>query len=64
VGKVTHRLSTQEGGIAYISFEVSEAGERLFPAATENTSLTVLSGVDKVKAALENGDFCAAGWAG
>ena len=59
VGKVTHRLSTQEGGIAYISFEVSEAGERLFPAATENTSLTVLSGVDKVKAALENGDFFA-----
>ncbi|WP_410694698.1 DNA circularization N-terminal domain-containing protein, partial [Citrobacter freundii] len=30
IGKVTHRLSTEEGGIAYISFEVSEAGERLF----------------------------------
>ncbi|HEM6672559.1 TPA: DNA circularization N-terminal domain-containing protein [Citrobacter koseri] len=59
VGKVNHRLSTQEGGIAYISFEVSEAGERLFPAAAENTSLTVLRGVDKVKAALENGDFFA-----
>jgi len=59
VGKVTHRLSTQEGGIAYVSFEVSEAGERLFPAATENTSLTVLSCVDKVKAALESGDFFA-----
>lgn len=32
VGKVSHRLSTEEGGIAYISFEVFEAGERLFPA--------------------------------
>lgn len=57
VGKVTHRLSTEEGGIAYVDFEVFEAGERLFPAATENTSLTVLSAADKVKAALADGDF-------
>lgn len=59
IGKVTHRLSTEEGGIAYISFEVSEAGERLFPAPAENTSLTVLSAADKVKAALANGDVFA-----
>ncbi|AMH15335.1 MULTISPECIES: DNA circularization protein [Enterobacteriaceae] len=59
IGKVNHRLSTEEGGIAYISFEVSEAGDRLFPAPAENTSLTVLSAADKVKAALANGDVFA-----
>lgn len=60
VGKVSHRLSTEEGGIAYISFEVFEAGERLFPAPKENTSLTSLSAADAVKEALANGDYFAA----
>ncbi|STU51825.1 Mu-like prophage DNA circulation protein [Klebsiella pneumoniae] len=52
VGRVTHRLSTKEGGIAYISFEVYEAGEQLFPSGTEDTSATTLSAADKVKEAL------------
>ncbi|HGH3372454.1 TPA: DNA circularization protein [Kluyvera cryocrescens] len=60
IGRVTHRLTTEEGDIAYISFEVFEAGERLYPVSTENTSLTTLSAADKVKAALENGDYFAA----
>ncbi|WP_078000346.1 DNA circularization protein [Edwardsiella tarda] len=60
VGKVTSRLSTEEGGIAYISFEVFEAGERLFPAPKENTSLTTLSAADAVKDAFANGDYFAA----
>ncbi|HDX8786359.1 TPA: DNA circularization N-terminal domain-containing protein, partial [Klebsiella michiganensis] len=41
-GRVTHRLSTEEGGIAYVSFEVYEAGEQLFPSGTEDTSATTL----------------------
>lgn len=57
VGKVTHRLSTEEGGIAYVTFEVFEAGERLFPAPKENTSLTSLSAADAVKEAFANGDY-------
>ncbi|KEA51790.1 MULTISPECIES: DNA circularization protein [Mangrovibacter] len=60
VGKVSHRLSTEEGGVAYISFEVFEAGERLFPSPTENTSLTSLSAADAVKEAFANGDYFAA----
>jgi prophage DNA circulation protein len=56
-GRVTHRLSTEEGGVAYISFEVFEAGEQLFPSATEDTSATALSAADTVKDALENGDY-------
>ncbi len=60
VGKVTHRLSTEEGGIAYISFEVFEAGERLFPAPKENTSVATLSAADAVKDAFANGDYFAA----
>ncbi|WP_427149975.1 DNA circularization protein [Citrobacter freundii] len=60
VGKVTHRLSTEEGGIAYVTFEVFEAGERLFPAPKENTSLTSLSAADAVKEAFANGDYFAA----
>lgn len=60
IGRVTHRLSTEDGGIAYVSFEVFEAGERLYPVPKENTSLTTLSAADKVKAALENGDYFAA----
>lgn len=59
VGKVSHRLSTEEGGIAYINFEVFEAGERLFPAPRENTSLTSLSAADAVKNALASGDYFA-----
>ncbi|HGE8484765.1 TPA: DNA circularization protein [Serratia marcescens] len=58
-GKVTHRLSTQEGGIAYISFEVFEAGQQLFPTQQEDTSATTLSAADQVKAALANGDYFA-----
>ncbi|HEJ7192121.1 DNA circularization N-terminal domain-containing protein [Serratia marcescens] len=58
-GKVTHRLSTQEGGIAYISFEVFEAGQQLFPTQQEDTSATTLSAADQVKAALVNGDYFA-----
>ncbi|HGY4723281.1 TPA: DNA circularization protein [Citrobacter amalonaticus] len=57
VGKVSHKLSTEEGGIAYISFEVYESGERLFPAATENTAVTVRDAADRVKEAFESGDF-------
>ncbi|TCW06950.1 prophage DNA circulation protein [Raoultella sp. BIGb0138] len=60
VGRVTHRLSTEEGGIAYISFEVYEAGEKLFPSGTEDTSATTLSAADKVKEALASGDYFAA----
>ncbi|WP_339097199.1 DNA circularization N-terminal domain-containing protein [Pectobacterium brasiliense] len=60
VGKVTHRLSTEEGGIAYVSFEVFEAGEQLFPTQTEDTTATTLSAADSVKAALANGDYFAA----
>ncbi|MGE0968853.1 DNA circularization protein [Klebsiella sp. WOUb02] len=59
VGRVTHRLSTEEGGIAYISFEVYEAGER-FPSGTEDTSATTLSAADKVREALASGDYFAA----
>jgi hypothetical protein len=60
VGRVTHRLSTEEGGIAYVSFEVYEAGEQLFPSGTEDTSATTLSAADKVKEALASGDYFAA----
>ncbi|WP_312654837.1 DNA circularization protein [Kluyvera ascorbata] len=60
VGKVSHKLSTEEGGIAYISFEVFEAGERLFPAPKEDTSQTALSAADSVTEALANGDYFAA----
>ncbi|EEI6239515.1 multidrug DMT transporter [Salmonella enterica subsp. enterica] len=57
IGKVTHRLSTEEGGIAYVSFEVSEAGERLFPKPKENTSQTTLTASQSVMDALKNGDY-------
>lgn len=59
-GKVTHRLSTQEGGIAYISFEVFEAGQQLFPSQQEDTTATTLSAADQVKEALASGDYFAA----
>ncbi len=59
-GKVTHKLSTEEGGIAYVSFEVFEAGEQLFPTQQEDTTATTLSAADSVKAALTNGDYLAA----
>ncbi|MEX7635150.1 DNA circularization protein [Serratia marcescens] len=59
-GKVTHKLSTEEGGIAYVSFEVFEAGEQLFPTQQEDTTATTLSAADSVKAALVNGDYFAA----
>ncbi|WP_063502200.1 DNA circularization protein [Escherichia coli] len=57
VGKVTHRLSTEEDGIAYVTFEVFEAGERLFPSAADNTQQEVLTGIDAVKAAIDDGDW-------
>ncbi|EKN6222352.1 TPA: DNA circularization protein [Yersinia enterocolitica] len=60
VGKVTHKLTTEEGGIAYVSFEVYEAGEQLFPAQQEDTTATTLSGAAAVKDALANGDYFAA----
>ena len=60
VGKVTHKLSTEQGGIAYVSFEVFEAGEQLFPTQTEDTTATTLSTADSVKSALANGDYFAA----
>ncbi|MBP1034364.1 DNA circularization N-terminal domain-containing protein [Serratia fonticola] len=60
VGKVTHKLSTEEGGIAYVSFEVFEAGEQLFPTQQEDTTATTLSAADSVKEALANGDYFAA----
>ncbi|HFS8942351.1 TPA: DNA circularization protein [Enterobacter roggenkampii] len=60
VGKVSHRLSTEEGGVVYISFEVFEAGERLFPSGAEDTSQTSLSAADAAKEALANGDYFAA----
>ncbi|MBQ4781951.1 multidrug DMT transporter [Pectobacterium versatile] len=60
IGKVSHKLSTEEGGIAYVSFEVFEAGEQLFPSQTEDTTATALSAADSVKAALANGDYFAA----
>ncbi|MDA8488571.1 DNA circularization protein [Kluyvera sp. Awk 3] len=60
VGKVSHRLSTEEGGIAFINFEVFEAGERLFPSAKEDTSQTSLSAADAVKDAMANGNYFAA----
>jgi len=56
-GKVTHRLSTEEGGIVYVSFEVFEAGQQLFPSAQEDTTATTLSAADQAKAALANGDY-------
>ena len=59
-GKVTHKLSTEEGGIAYISFEVFEAGEQLFPSQQEDTTATTLIAADSVKAALASGDYFAA----
>ncbi|EMX0849591.1 DNA circularization N-terminal domain-containing protein [Pluralibacter gergoviae] len=59
-GRVTHRLSTEEGGVAYISFEVYEAGEQLFPSGVEDTSATALSAADRVKQALADGDWFAA----
>ncbi|BEO03104.1 DMT family permease [Serratia marcescens] len=58
-GKVTHKLSTEDGGIAYISFEVFEAGEQLFPSQQEDTTATTLSAADSVKAALASGDYFA-----
>ncbi|BBV67852.1 DMT family permease [Klebsiella sp. STW0522-44] len=60
IGKVTHRLSTEEGGIAYVNFEVFEAGERLFPSPKENTSQTTLSAAEAAKEAFANGDYFAA----
>ncbi|HCP5061966.1 TPA: DNA circularization N-terminal domain-containing protein, partial [Escherichia coli] len=57
VGKVTHRLSTEEDGIAYVTFEVFEAGERLFPSAADNTQQEVLTGIDAVKAAIDDGNW-------
>lgn len=57
VGKVSHRLSTEDGGIAFISFEVFEAGSRLFPAPRENTREAVLNAADAVMKAFENGDY-------
>ncbi|RLM05040.1 multidrug DMT transporter [Gibbsiella quercinecans] len=60
IGKVTHKLSTEEGGIAYVSFEVFEAGEQLFPSQQEDTQATTLSAADTVKEALANGDYFAA----
>lgn len=60
VGKVTHKLSTEEGGIAYVSFEVFEAGEQLFPTQQEDTTATTLNSADSVKDALANGDYFAA----
>ncbi|HGM7539545.1 DNA circularization protein [Serratia marcescens] len=59
-GKVTHKLSTEEGGIVYVSFEVFEAGEQLFPTQQEDTTATTLSAADSVKVALANGDYFAA----
>nr|WP_213680125.1 DNA circularization N-terminal domain-containing protein [Serratia marcescens] len=56
-GKVTHRLSTEEGGIAYVSFEVFEAGQQLFPSDQEDTTATTLSAADQAKDALANGDY-------
>lgn len=60
IGRVTHKLTTEEGDVAYVAFEVFEAGERLYPVSKENTSLSTLSVADKVKAALENGDYFSA----
>ncbi|WP_333501849.1 DNA circularization N-terminal domain-containing protein [Kluyvera genomosp. 2] len=60
VGKVSHKLSTEEGGVAYVNFEVFEAGERLFPAPKEDTSQTALSAADSVTEALANGDYFSA----
>ncbi|MCZ6928675.1 multidrug DMT transporter [Serratia marcescens] len=60
IGKVTHKLSTEEGGIAYVSFEVFEAGEQLFPSQQEDTQATTLSAADTVKEALASGDYFAA----
>ncbi|MEG0100203.1 MAG: DNA circularization N-terminal domain-containing protein [Citrobacter sp.] len=57
VGKVSHHLSNEEGDVAHVSFEVFEAGERLFPSATDNTGENVLTGIDAVNAALESGDW-------
>ncbi|SHG64515.1 Mu-like prophage DNA circulation protein [Pantoea sesami] len=57
IGKVSHRLSTQEGGIARVTFEVHEAGERLFPRAEENTEATVMSASEQLTAAMEDGDY-------
>ncbi|HGM5819271.1 TPA: DNA circularization protein [Serratia marcescens] len=59
-GKVTHKLSTEEGGIVYVSFEVFEVGEQLFPTQQEDTTATTLSAADSVKVALANGDYFAA----
>ncbi|WP_332832917.1 hypothetical protein [Escherichia coli] len=50
-------LSTEEDGIAYVTFEVFEAGERLFPSAADNTQQEVLTGIDAVKAAIDDGDW-------
>lgn len=57
VGKVSHHLSNEESDVAHVSFEVFEAGERLFPSATDNTGENVLTGIDAVSAALESGDW-------
>ncbi|MHA0401873.1 multidrug DMT transporter, partial [Escherichia coli] len=34
-----------------------EAGERLFPSAADNTQQEVLTGIDAVKAAIDDGDW-------
>ncbi|MBC6503376.1 multidrug DMT transporter [Citrobacter freundii] len=57
VGKVSHHLSNEESDVAHVSFEVFEAGDRLFPSATDNTGENVLTGIDAVNAALESGDW-------
>ncbi|WP_332832944.1 hypothetical protein [Escherichia coli] len=51
--------SPQHGGRrhAYVTFEVFEAGERLFPSAADNTQQEVLTGIDAVKAAIDDGDW-------
>ncbi|MCE7729224.1 DNA circularization protein [Vibrio campbellii] len=38
VGEVTHKLTTRTGGYASVSFDVYEAGQRLFPSAQTSTS--------------------------
>ncbi|EGU38368.1 DNA circularization protein, partial [Vibrio scophthalmi] len=51
IGKVTHSLSTKNGGYATISFEVFEAGNPLFPSQVADTSEEVKSAASSAREA-------------
>lgn len=52
-GSVSHRLDNEEDGVAYVTFTVYEAGERLFPTAAQDTAAALGNAADAAKDASE-----------